>query len=119
MTRSSRSWCVAQVARVIVLLSSVTAPLRASALPCSVAPVVIEIESRAMMMPTNWLPVPIVAELPTCQKTLQACAPPISVTAAPEPVVRVEPAWKMKTALGSPWASSVRSPLRPSEVAEV
>ena len=68
-----------RVALVIVLVSSVTAPLRASALPCSVAPVVIEIDVRARMLPTNWLPVPIVAELPTCQKTLQACAPPISV----------------------------------------
>jgi hypothetical protein len=58
---------VAHVAIVIVLVSSVTAPLRASALPWSVAAVVIVIDVRAMMLPTNVLPVPIVAELPTCQ----------------------------------------------------
>ena len=44
---------VAHVALVMVLVSRVTAPLRASALPSSVAPVVIEIEVRARMFPTN------------------------------------------------------------------
>jgi len=83
---------VAHVALVIVLVSRVTAPLRASARPFSVAPVVIEIGVRARMFPTNALLVPIVAELPTCQNTLQGCAPPISRTRLPEPEVSVDPA---------------------------
>jgi hypothetical protein len=33
-----------------------------------------------------------VAELPTCQKTLQAWAPSVSVMVLPEAVVSVEPA---------------------------
>ena len=52
---------------VITLSSSVTAPLRASALPFRLAVVFSEIDVSAMMFPTNALPVPIVAELPTCQ----------------------------------------------------
>ena len=48
---------------VIVLVSSVTAPLRASALPFRVAPVVMLIDVSARMLPTKALPVPIVAEL--------------------------------------------------------
>ncbi len=47
---------------------------------------------------------PSVAELPICQKTLQAWAPPVSSTRLLEAVVSVEPIWKMKTALGSPWS---------------
>ena len=58
---------LAQSGLVIVLVSRVTAPLRASARPCSVAPVVIVIDVRARMLPTKAAPVPIVAELPTCQ----------------------------------------------------
>ena len=51
--------------------------------------------------------VPSVAELPTCQNTLQACAPLTSLTRLADAVISVEPAWKTKTAFGSPWASSV------------
>jgi hypothetical protein len=36
-----------------------------------VAPVWTEIEVNAKMLPTKAVPTPIVAELPTCQKTLQ------------------------------------------------
>jgi hypothetical protein len=52
------------------LVSNVTAPVCANALPLSVAPVVIVIEARAIMVPTIVVAVPMVAELPTCQKTL-------------------------------------------------
>lgn len=57
---------------VIVLVSSVTAPLRASARPSIVAPVVSEIDVRAKMLPVNVVAVPMVAELPTYQNTLHA-----------------------------------------------
>jgi hypothetical protein len=56
----------------MVLESNVTAPLRASTLPSTVALVVKVIEVKAIMFPTKTEPVPIVAELPTCQKTLHA-----------------------------------------------
>ena len=63
-----------------------------------------------MIVPTKLVPVPSVAEEPTCQKTLHACAPFTSETLVPEPVISVEPIWKMKTALGLPWALSVTLP---------
>ena len=64
----------------------------------------------AITVPTNVEPVPKVAEEPTCQNTLQAWAPLTSATLVPEPLISVEPIWKMKTAFGSPWASSVTEP---------
>ena len=51
------------------LVSRVTAPLRARALPLRVAPVCIAIEVKAMMLPMKVVEVAMVAELPTCQKT--------------------------------------------------
>ncbi len=63
---------VPQFAAVIVLSSRLTWPLRASARPSMLAPVVTEIDCRARMLPTKVEFVPSVAELPTCQKTLQA-----------------------------------------------
>ena len=63
-------------------LISVTAPLRASARPFSVTPSFIEIDVRARMLPAKTVVVPSVAELPTCQNTLQACAPLTSLHAA-------------------------------------
>ena len=50
------------------MLSSVTAPFSARSLPTKVAPRSIVMLWFAMMLPTNTLSVPIVAELPTCQK---------------------------------------------------
>jgi len=110
---------VEQALRATALVSRVTAPLRARARPFRVAPVVSEIDVSARTLPANALAGPSVAELPTCQNTLHACAPPVSSTRLAEPTVSVDPAWKMNTALGSPPASSVRAPLRPSELAEV
>jgi hypothetical protein len=63
-----------------VLSSNVTAPVRAKALPSSTAPVVSVTDACARMVPTKVEVVPRVAELPTCQKTLAACAPPIRTT---------------------------------------
>jgi hypothetical protein len=52
---------------VIVFVSRVTAPFRASARPIIVAPVVIVMLVRAMTLPWKLVVVPNVAELPTCQ----------------------------------------------------
>ena len=88
---------------VTLLLSIVTAPLSAMARPLvSDAPVVIVIDEKAMMVPWNAVFVPSVAELPTCQKTLFAEAPLISVTLELLAVVSVLPIWKTKTAFGLP-----------------
>ena len=95
---------------VIVLVSNVTGPYRAKALPSSVAPVASVIDVRASMFPLKTEVVPRTAELPTCQKTLAAWTPRLRMTWRPDVVVRVDAIWKMKTALASPWASSVRSP---------
>jgi hypothetical protein len=52
------------------LESSVTAPVCANALPDTVALVSSVMLARAKMFPTKVVPVPSVAELPICQKTL-------------------------------------------------
>ena len=54
------------------LVSRVTAPFSAKARPVMVAPVVRVMLVSAMMLPANAVVVPSVAELPTCQNTLQA-----------------------------------------------
>src|SRR5271155_2498553 len=87
---------------VIVFVSSVTAPVRASSLPWIVAPVFAVMLAEAMIVPTKLVLVPSVADEPPCQKTLHACAPFTSETLVPEPVISVEPIWKMNTALGLP-----------------
>src|ERR1043166_4534924 len=53
---------------------------------------------------------PRVAELPTCQKTWQAVAPPLRITWRPTVVIKVDSIWKIKPALASPWAPGGRSP---------
>jgi hypothetical protein len=102
---------VAQAPALTVLESSVTAPPRASSRPSTVAKVLAVIEVKAMIVPAKVEPTPSVAELPTCQKTLQAWAPLTSRTVLLVAVVRVDPAWKMKTASRSCWASSVNVPV--------
>jgi len=109
----------AQLDLLIVLVSSVTAPFRASTRPSRVAPVVRVMLVRAMTVPRKLEPVPRVAELPTCQKTLHDWAPLIRITWLADAVVSVEPAWKTKTAFGSPPAFSVSVPVSPIEEAEL
>ena len=58
---------VAHWVEVMVLVSRVTAPLRASSRPCTVACVLALIEVNAKMVPTKVELVPRVAELPTFQ----------------------------------------------------
>jgi hypothetical protein len=102
-----------QRGRVMVFVSRVTAAVRARRRPFTVTPVVAVIEACARMVPAKLEPVPSVAELPTCQKTLHAWAPPVRVTVLPEAVMRVDAALKMKIAFGFPCASRVRFPVIP------
>jgi len=80
----------------------VTWPVRASALPCRVAPVFNVIDAWAIMVPTKIEFVPRVAELPTCQNTLLGETPPVRTTCVVDRVVNVEPIWKTKTELEFP-----------------
>ena len=89
-----------------------TAPFLASNLPSIVAVVFIVMEVNASMFPLNEVPLPMVAELPTCQVTFLAWAPPLRITFPPAPpmVVKSDAIWKIHTAFASPCASRVRSP---------
>ena len=98
----------------IVSLINVTAPFRASARPLSVTPVAIVMEVMAMIVPAKVVPDPSVAELVTCQKTLQALAPLTRRTELDEAVTSEEVAWKIQTDVASFWPSSVRVPVRSS-----
>jgi hypothetical protein len=57
----------------------------------------------AMIVPTKVEPVPSVAELVTCQKTLQGLAPLMKLTRLDDAVTRLEDALKTQTELGSFW----------------
>lgn len=92
----------AQVGVVMVFVSRVTAPLIANRRPSTVASVVAVMSVSANRFPRNTELVPRVAELPTCQKTLHACVPLINATVLDDDVISVDPAWKTKTASGSP-----------------
>ena len=85
-----------------MLLSSVTAPVCAKALPDTLAPVFKVMLVSARMFPMNEVVVPRVAELPTCQNTLQPEPPLMMFTDELLAVVSVLPIWKMKTALALP-----------------
>ena len=99
---------------VTILVSKVTAPFCASALPFSVAPVVTVTDVSAKMLPLNVELVPRVAELPTCQKMLRDCAPPARTIELLGSVVSPEAIWKIQTAFASPPPSSVRVPVIPN-----
>jgi len=101
-----------------VLVSNVVAPLRANARPETVVPVFSVMLVNARMFPTKRVPVPSVAELPTCQYTLQGEAPLISSTEALLAVVSVLPIWNTNTALASPLASRVSGPVSCAAVAK-
>lgn len=106
---------VRHVDLVMTLVSRVTAPFCARARPSIVAPVFTEIEVSARIVPMKSVPTSIVAELPTCQKMLQDCAPPVRTTLLPTPVMSVETAWKIQTSLGPPESVSGTGPVSDSE----
>jgi hypothetical protein len=66
---------------------------------------------RARTLPTKVVPVPMVAEEPTCQKMLQGEAELIKITEEADAVIRVESIWKIQTLSGSPAPSRVRVPV--------
>jgi hypothetical protein len=101
----------------IVLVSNVTAPVRAKALPVSAAPVVTVTDAWAMMVPWKIEYVPRVAELPTCQKTLAAVTPPVRIIWLLVAVVSEVAIWKTKKLVAEPL--SVRLPDMPSEDVDV
>src|SRR5437867_13392587 len=79
--RGSRA---AGIGNLMSLESRVTAAVRANSRPSTVTPVVTVMEAKARMFPLNTEPVPKVAELPTCQNTLAALAPPLKITWRPD-----------------------------------
>src|ERR1700730_7561145 len=98
--------------KVIVLVSSVTAPVCAQAAPQIIlAPVFRVMLVWARMSPANDVVVPSVAELPTFQNTLPPCAPLMSETAEALAVVSVLPMLNMKTELGLPSPLRLRMPV--------
>jgi hypothetical protein len=99
----------------IVLSSKVTAPFRAYNPPSELAPVTRVIDVPATMFPTKFVPDPNVAELPTAQKMLHACAPLINAILAFDAVVSEEPIWKTQAAFALPCASRVKVPVRPAD----
>ena len=101
-----------------VLVFNVVAPLSANARPETVVPVFTAMLVNARRFPTKRVPVPSVAELPTCQYTLQGEAPLIRSTEALLAVVSVLPIWNTNTALASPLASRVSAPVSCAEVAK-
>ena len=103
---------MSQDGALMVLLSRVTAAVEASRRPVTVAPVCAVTEARASTVPTKVELVPRVAELPTCQKTLQEACGVVNLTTLREPVIRVLEAWKMNTAFGFVRLSSVSVPVR-------
>src|SRR5687768_1285180 len=75
--------------------------------PTICEPLFTVIDVAARMLPLKIVVVSSVADVPTCQKTFEAFAPPVRITCAPGPVVSVDPILKIKIAFGSPCASSV------------
>lgn len=101
----------------MLLVSRVTAPSMARTWPLTVTPAFTVIDVWARTLPAKSVSVPRVAELPIIQMTLRAVAPLMRSTWLAVAVVRVDPIWKIQSALRSPWASSVSVPVSPMEEA--
>jgi hypothetical protein len=99
-------------AKETLLALIVTAAFRAKALPVRFAPGFIDMFVSARMLPTNVVPVSMVAELPTCHCTPQALAPLTKLTVEAGEVMSVLDILNTKTALGLPWASRMSVPVR-------
>jgi hypothetical protein len=95
----------------MMAVSIVTAPPRAKTRPSIITPAPTVIDTAARMLPRNAESAPSVAELPSCQKTLQAWAVPTRLTMLFAAVMTVVAERKMKIASGSPCASSVTVPV--------
>ena len=99
----------------MLLVSSVTAPFRAKTLPDTLAPVFRVMLVSARIFPTNVVLVPSVAELPTCQNTLQRLPLLITLTDELLAVVSVLPILKTHTALALPPALRMSAPVNPAD----
>ena len=75
---TTRSAATASGRVMVLLVPKLTAPFRAKALPSMVALSTRVIDVNARILPLNVVPVPSVAELPTCHHTFFAWAPPLS-----------------------------------------
>ena len=96
----------------MVLVSSVTTPVCAKALPHRIAALVFMVMlPSARMFPAKVVLVPRVAELPTSQNTPLFAPPLITITVELLAVVRVLPIWKTKSAFGLPRALRVSVPV--------
>ena len=95
---------VAQTTGVTLSVSSVTAPFRARALPARLALVFMVMLESARIFPTKAVVVSRVAELVTCQNTLQPGPGPLLIKTTDEPgaVVSALPILKTQAALGLP-----------------
>jgi hypothetical protein len=107
-----------QVDALMVSLMRVTSPVEANTRPATVTPEPRVIEVDAMTVPAKVGP-SRTAVLPTCQNTLHAEAPSVSETLLLVPVVRLDPVWKMNTALASPCPFKMSVPLRLSAPSEL
>ena len=101
----------AQLLLAIVVPPRVTAAVTAISCPLTTLPAPVLIDDCAITWPTMVDEAPRVAELPICQNTLQACAPPASVTVLATAVTNVEVDRRINTALGTPAAFNVRLPV--------
>src|SRR5579863_6247088 len=110
----TRTHCPGQLQPFILSLISVTAPVLARSLPVSVTPVgpglLSEIDVVARMFPSKVGPFRV-AELPTCQKTLQGLPMLVMTTVLRGFVVNDDAIWKIQTAFGLPCPSRVRTPV--------
>ena len=97
----------------------VTAAVSANRPPWHATPELAVADASAKTVPANLVLVPSVAELPSCQNTLQACAPLARTTDAPVAVVRMEPIWKTKTPLALFLPSRVSVPVSWAEEAKL
>ena len=95
----------------MLLLSSVTAPFLASALPMMFASVFRVMLVSAIRFPIKDVVVPSVAELPICQATPHGLPPLIRSTDEALAVVSVLPVLNMNVAPAFPCAFSVSVPV--------
>jgi len=100
----------------MLLPISVTAPVRAKALPIRLAPLFMVMLACARIFPRKLEVVSRVAELPTRHCTLQGLPPLMKVTAEPLAAFSVLPVRKTQTASGLLWALRVRFPVSWADV---
>src|SRR3954463_1656351 len=86
----------------VIVLPSIVMPALESARPTRVEPWTIVMLTAATMLPRNLVVWPRVADVPTCQKTFFACAPPLRMTCELVLVVSAVPTWKTQRPLAGP-----------------